>query len=64
MYRGIIALVFLCVPVGGEVHATDEAESVQWLTGDEVRERMTEVYAARLLDALSDQHGTCAHTMA
>ncbi|MEV6110469.1 NUDIX domain-containing protein [Streptomyces sp. NPDC051940] len=56
MTRGIIALVFRCRPVSGEAHSTEEAISVNWLTPEEVPETMSEVYAVRLLDALTD-HG-------
>jgi hypothetical protein len=51
MRRGIIALV----PVPhrwGEPGATTEVQEVAWLTPAEVRERMDEAYATRLLDAL------------
>ncbi|MFF4172615.1 NUDIX hydrolase [Streptomyces sp. NPDC001744] len=50
--RGIVALVFRCRPVGGDERTSDEAVAVEWLTPAEVRERMTEVYAVRLLDAM------------
>ncbi|MFC8790487.1 NUDIX domain-containing protein [Streptomyces cinereoruber] len=50
--RGIVALVFRCRPVGGGARVSDEATAVEWLTPGEVRERMAEVYAVRLLDAL------------
>ena len=52
MRRGIIALVFRCRIVGGQPRATSEADEVAWLTPAEVRERMDEAYATRLLDAL------------
>ncbi|MER7910925.1 NUDIX domain-containing protein [Streptomyces sp. NPDC096068] len=52
MARGIVALVFRCRPVGGEARVSDEAGAVEWLTPGEVRERMAEVYAVRLLDAV------------
>jgi 8-oxo-dGTP diphosphatase len=52
MLRGIIALVFRCRIIGGEPHATNEVEEVEWLTPEEVQERMHEAYATRLLDAL------------
>ena len=52
MRRGIVALVFRCRIVGGEPGATTEAEELAWLTPDQVRERMDEAYATRLLDAL------------
>lgn len=53
MDRGIVALVFRCSVV--EEAATAEAVEVAWLTPDEVRERMDEAYAVRLLDALDPE---------
>jgi 8-oxo-dGTP diphosphatase len=53
MERGIIALVLRCSVVEGSQAATAEAVEVAWLRPDEVRERMDEAYAVRLLDALS-----------
>ncbi|WP_232238576.1 NUDIX hydrolase [Nocardiopsis dassonvillei] len=52
MARGIVALVFRCKPSGGEEHPTSEATAVKWLTTDEIKKDMGEVYAIRLLDAL------------
>ena len=53
MERGIVALVFRCSVVEGSQATTAEAAEIAWLTPDEVRERMDEAYAVRLLDALS-----------
>ncbi|MFE6975576.1 NUDIX hydrolase [Streptomyces sp. NPDC057682] len=52
MERAIVALVFLCRPAGGEERASVEASEVRWFTREEVRSRMTEAYAVRVLDAL------------
>jgi ADP-ribose pyrophosphatase YjhB (NUDIX family) len=52
MARGIVALVFRCKPSGGEESTTSEATAVEWLTPNEVKQHMSEVYAVRLLDAL------------
>jgi 8-oxo-dGTP diphosphatase len=52
MTKGIVALVFRCHPAGGAAGSTPEASEVAWLTGDEVRERMDEAFAIRLLDAM------------
>ncbi|GHI06153.1 NUDIX hydrolase [Streptomyces cellostaticus] len=49
---GVVALVFRCKPTGGNERTSDESSAVEWLTPTEVTERMTEVYAIRLLDAL------------
>ncbi|MGW3242769.1 NUDIX hydrolase [Streptomyces sp. NPDC001070] len=50
--RGIVALVFRCKPSGGTERTSDESTAVDWLTPEEVAERMSEVFAVRLLDAL------------
>ncbi|MFJ8081232.1 NUDIX hydrolase [Streptomyces sp. NPDC096205] len=50
--RGIVALVFRCKPSGGVERTSSESTAVEWLTPDEVSERMAEVFAIRLLDAL------------
>ena len=50
--RGIVALVFRCKPSGGAELPSPESTEVAWLTPAEVSERMGEVYAIRLLDAL------------
>ena len=52
--QGIVALVFRCKAVGGELRTTPEAAECRWLTLDEVRELMTEAYGVRLLDAVAD----------
>ncbi|MEU8527875.1 NUDIX domain-containing protein [Streptomyces sp. NPDC048629] len=50
--RGIVALVFRCKPYGGTERTSEESTAVDWLTPAEIEERMGEVYAIRLLDAL------------
>ncbi|MGW2558161.1 NUDIX hydrolase [Streptomyces sp. NPDC001514] len=50
--RGIVALVFRCKPSGGTERTSAESLAVDWLTPAEVAERMSEVFAIRLLDAL------------
>lgn len=54
MTRGIVALVFRCKPCGGAERTSDESTAVVWLTPEEVADRMSEVYAVRLLDALAE----------
>ncbi|MFJ4917159.1 MULTISPECIES: NUDIX hydrolase [unclassified Streptomyces] len=54
MARGVVALVFLCRPVGGAERNSDESTAVRWLTREEVQSLMTEAYAVRVLDALDD----------
>ncbi|MFB7188659.1 NUDIX hydrolase [Streptomyces sp. NPDC056230] len=50
--RGIVALVFRCKPSGGTERTSAESTAVEWLTQEQISERMSEVYAIRLLDAL------------
>ncbi|MGW3242784.1 NUDIX hydrolase [Streptomyces sp. NPDC001070] len=50
--RGIVALIFRCKPSGGTERTSDESTAVDWLTPEEIAERISEVYAIRLLDAL------------
>ncbi|SDT77251.1 ADP-ribose pyrophosphatase YjhB, NUDIX family [Streptomyces sp. TLI_053] len=50
--RGIVALVFRCHPEGGAEQLSDESTAVEWLTPAEVDDRMGEVFAVRMLDAL------------
>ena len=59
--RGVVALVFRCRPTAGDATATDESQHVQWLTADQVRERMSPAYAIRVLDALGAQTASRAH---
>ncbi len=54
MARGRISLVFRCRVVAGQPKPTDEAAEVRWLTPAEVRERMDESRATRLLDGLKN----------
>jgi 8-oxo-dGTP diphosphatase len=55
--RGVVALVFRCEVRSGSPRPTAESAEVAWLTVAEVSERMAEVYAVRVLDALSDRSG-------
>jgi ADP-ribose pyrophosphatase YjhB (NUDIX family) len=53
MERGIVALVFRCSVVNREPCTSDETAEVAWLSPSEIRERMSEAYAIRMLDALT-----------
>jgi 8-oxo-dGTP pyrophosphatase MutT (NUDIX family) len=59
--RGIVALVFRCRPVGGELSTTDESVSVKWVDPEEALSVMTPAYAARVGDALTDHASFRAH---
>jgi len=50
---GVVALVFRARYVSGEPTTTDESQSVEWWTTEEIRTKMPEVYAVRALDAIS-----------
>lgn len=52
MARSVVALVFLCRPVGGAEQTSSESSAVRWLTREEVQSLMVEAYAVRVLDAL------------
>jgi ADP-ribose pyrophosphatase YjhB (NUDIX family) len=54
MARGIVALVFRCRQVGGQLRASDEASTSRWMTPAEIEEHLDEAYAVRLLDALAN----------
>ncbi|MGC5016246.1 NUDIX hydrolase [Streptosporangium sp. DT93] len=52
MTRGIVALVFRCKVVSGQLTETDEARAFRWVTADEVQELACEAFAIRVLDAM------------
>ncbi|MFG2848964.1 NUDIX hydrolase [Kitasatospora sp. NPDC048296] len=60
--RGIVALVFRCHPEGGSEQLSDESTAVAWLTPEEIAERMGEVYAVCLLDALQGERAPHVRT--
>lgn len=51
---GTIVLTFRCRIVAGELTTNDEASGFRWLHAREVREWMPEIFAQRVLDAVSD----------
>ncbi|OLT38026.1 NUDIX hydrolase [Actinomadura sp. CNU-125] len=51
MRLGVVTLAFRCHVIEGVGHATEEAAAVAWLGLDEVRRRMPEARAIRVLDA-------------
>jgi 8-oxo-dGTP diphosphatase len=52
MSRGIIALVFKCRVVGGELTENEEVTGFRWVREGDVRSLMSEAYAVRIIDAL------------
>ena len=61
MSRGIVALVYRCHPVAGIAAPTTESVAVDWLTPEQVVERMAPAYAVRVLDALATEPASRAH---
>lgn len=58
--HGIVALVYRCHAVDGDVHPTTEAREVRWMTRDEVEAAMNPAFAVRVLDAFGG--GACSRT--
>ena len=50
--RGIVALVFRCRVIGGIPRTTPETLDMQWLTREQLNDRMAEAYRVRLTDAV------------
>ena len=55
MSRGIIALVFRCRAIGGELTENEEVTGFQWVRKNDVKSIMPEAYAVRILDAFQPQ---------
>jgi 8-oxo-dGTP pyrophosphatase MutT (NUDIX family) len=53
MKLGIVALVFRCHVVGGELTETAESRAFRWVDAREVPSIACEAYAVRVLDALT-----------
>ena len=54
MIRKIVSLVFLCEVVSGDLQINDEAQKVERMLAARVPEMMSEAFAVRLLDAISE----------
>ncbi len=54
MSRGIVALVFRCRVLGGQLTPNDEVSGFQWATAQEVTGMVDEAYAVRVLNALRE----------
>lgn len=52
--RGVIALVFRCRILAGQLTVNDEVTEFRWATADEVTRMVSEAHAVRILDALHD----------
>ncbi|MGW5689360.1 NUDIX hydrolase [Nonomuraea sp. NPDC003754] len=56
MARGVVALVFRCKAIGGQLAKTKEAQAFRWVDADEVRVLASEAFAVRVLDAMEHDH--------
>jgi 8-oxo-dGTP diphosphatase len=54
MVRGVVALVFRCKIIGGELSTSDEAVAFRWAGADFIAESVAEAYSVRVLDGLRD----------
>ncbi|MGH3982132.1 MAG: NUDIX hydrolase [Pseudonocardiaceae bacterium] len=61
MPRGIVALVFRCSPIGGQLTSTDEALSVHWFSINQIRQHMDPAYIVRVTDAFADRASARIH---
>jgi 8-oxo-dGTP diphosphatase len=52
MTRLIIAMVFRCEAIDGDLTTGDETRALRWATRDEIADLVDEAYAIRVLDAL------------
>jgi hypothetical protein len=52
MQQAVVALVFRCKLVSGDLVGTDETCAFRWATDEEVRTLATEAFAVRVLDAM------------
>lgn len=56
MKRGIVALVYRCVPLDEPSSVTDEAAEVRWMSLEEIRDSMMPAYVVRVTDAFEVTH--------
>lgn len=59
--RGIVALVYRCAPLDGDLGPSEETKAVRWASRDEVEQLMDPAYAIRVLDALTSATASRAH---
>lgn len=61
MRNGVVALVYRCRPVSGVAVPTPESQRVEWLTIDEIQQRLLPAYAVRVLDAFTAEPHSRSH---
>jgi len=54
MTTSAVVLTFRCRVLGGSLTPNDEAGDFAWMTPEEVRQHMPEIFAQRVLDALAE----------
>ncbi|MEV4835450.1 NUDIX domain-containing protein [Nonomuraea sp. NPDC049486] len=54
MARGIVALVFRCKVIGGQLTINEEVTAFHWASKDDIPAMVTEAFAIRILDALAE----------
>jgi len=54
LVQGVVALVFRCKVIGGQLSANDEAVAFRWVAAEDIIQLANEAYAVRVLDALHD----------
>ncbi len=59
--RGVVALVYVCAPVDGATRTSDESVAVEWVSVDEARDRLSDMFWMRVSDALDDEVRTRVH---
>ncbi|MFI6604464.1 NUDIX hydrolase [Nonomuraea sp. NPDC050536] len=52
MSRGIVALVFRCKVIDGELMETDEARAFRWVTASQATALASEAFGIRVVDAM------------
>jgi len=55
MSRGIVALVFRCRRLDGDLSMGDETRALEWVRGADLQERMKEAYVVRVRDAMDSR---------
>jgi 8-oxo-dGTP diphosphatase len=55
MVREVVALVFRCKVIGGQLNTNDEAAAFRWAFEHEIPQLAADAYAVRVLDGLRDR---------
>jgi hypothetical protein len=55
--RADLVFNFLCVPVGGSIHLSDDADDVQWVSHADIPSNTSPRQRERIGDVFADHHG-------